>query len=184
MPVAPILRLARTIRCATVDSGVSVARAICAVVRPQIARSVSASCASGESAGWQHPKSSGSRSSGSSRTVFRRHGLGFGEQRELLAVALLAAYPVERVVAGRLREPSARIGRHTARAPLPHGFLDRLGDRFLSEVEAAEPTGERRDDARRLLAKHTREKAIGCRGPVLTRIRHRGILLAHCSMWL
>ena len=51
MSAVPIFRFARTIRCATVDSGARVARAICAVVRPQIARSVKASCASGEIAG-------------------------------------------------------------------------------------------------------------------------------------
>ena len=117
-------------------------------------------------------------------TVFRRNGLGLAEQGELLAVPLLAANPVERVVAGGLREPSARVGRYTARAPLPHRFLDRLGDRFLGQIEAAQPPGERRDDARRLLAKHTGEEAVGCHGPVIMRIRHRGILPVHCSMWL
>ena len=114
----------------------------------------------------------------------RRRSLGLREQRELLAVALLTTDPVERVVPGSLREPSAGVRRHAPRAPFPQGFLDRLGDRFLGEVEAAEPAGERRDDPRRLLAQHGGEKAIGCRGPGSVRIRHRGIRLAHCSMWL
>ena len=118
------------------------------------------------------------------RTAFRRGSLGLGEQRELLAIALLTADPVERVVPGGLREPSAGVRRHAPCAPFAQGLLDRLGDRFLGEVEAAEPAGERRDDAGRLLAQHAGEEAIGCRGPEPVRIRHRGIRLAHCSMWL
>jgi hypothetical protein len=46
--------LARLIRCATVGSGTSSARAISAVVSPPTARSVSATCETGVSAGWQH----------------------------------------------------------------------------------------------------------------------------------
>ena len=58
-----ILRLARTIRWASVRSLTRNARAIWGVVRPMTARRVSGSRASGASAGWQQAKSSASRSS-------------------------------------------------------------------------------------------------------------------------
>ena len=63
MPVATIFCLARTIRCARVCSLTRKARAICGVVRPMTARSVSGSRASGASAGWQQANSRASRSS-------------------------------------------------------------------------------------------------------------------------
>src|SRR4051794_20077706 len=63
MPAALILRLARTSRCAIVASGTRNARAISSVVRPPSVRSVSATCASVASAGWQQVKTSSSRSS-------------------------------------------------------------------------------------------------------------------------
>ena len=63
MPASTILRLARTMRWASVLSLTRNARAICGVVRPTTARRVSASRASGASAGWQHANSSASRSS-------------------------------------------------------------------------------------------------------------------------
>ena len=63
IPAAPILRLARTMRCPTAVGVLIVALAICSVVRPHTARRVSASCAGSDSAGWQHPNSRGSRSS-------------------------------------------------------------------------------------------------------------------------
>jgi hypothetical protein len=64
MPAALIFFFARTSRCAIVASGTRKARAISGVVRPPSVRSVSATCASVESAGWQHVKTSSSRSSG------------------------------------------------------------------------------------------------------------------------
>ena len=47
-----------------VSSGTRKARAISSVLRPPSARRVSATCASSPSAGWQHVKTSSSRSSG------------------------------------------------------------------------------------------------------------------------
>ncbi len=61
-----MLALARVMRWATVASGTSRARAISAVVNPPTARSVSATCDGGRSAGWQHITSSASESSASS----------------------------------------------------------------------------------------------------------------------
>ena len=63
MPASRILRLARTRRCAMVASGTRNARATAGVSRPPTVRSVSATCASRLSAGWQQVKSSGRRSS-------------------------------------------------------------------------------------------------------------------------
>ena len=64
MPAALIFRFARTSRWAIVASGTRNARAISAVVSPPSVRSVSATCASVASAGWQQVKTSSSRSSG------------------------------------------------------------------------------------------------------------------------
>ena len=64
MPDTRILCFARTIRCATVGSGSSSARAISGTVRPPTSRSVSGTCASSASAGWQQAKTRPSRSSG------------------------------------------------------------------------------------------------------------------------
>ena len=63
MPASWILRFARTRRCAIVASGTRNARAISAVVRPASVRSVSATWASTDSAGWQQVKIRRSRSS-------------------------------------------------------------------------------------------------------------------------
>lgn len=57
------LRLARTMRCATVDSDARKARAISAVDRPPSSRSVSATRASVDSSGWQAVNIRRSRSS-------------------------------------------------------------------------------------------------------------------------
>ncbi len=58
-----MVRLAREIRCAIVASGTRKARAICAVVSPPTARSVSAMADAGLSAGWQQRLRSSSVSS-------------------------------------------------------------------------------------------------------------------------
>src|SRR5256885_1384865 len=63
MRASRIFDLARTIRCATVGGVVRKARAISSVVRPHTSRSVSATCASGGSEGWQQVKTSRRRSS-------------------------------------------------------------------------------------------------------------------------
>src|SRR4051812_14344133 len=68
MLAARILFLARTMRCAMVGSAVRNERAISGVCRPAMRRSVSATCASGDSDGWQHVKMSRSRSSSTGPT--------------------------------------------------------------------------------------------------------------------
>ena len=66
MPAALILIFARVRRRFIVSAGTRNARAICSVGSPATARSVSATWASGASAGWQHRKISSRRSSGKS----------------------------------------------------------------------------------------------------------------------
>src|SRR5712691_10151537 len=65
MCASTIFLFARTMRCATVASASKKAPAISVVVKPTTARSVSATCASCDSAGWQHVKISRRRSSAS-----------------------------------------------------------------------------------------------------------------------
>ena len=62
-PASPSVRLARTMRWATVGSGSRKARAISAVLRPPSRRRVSAARASGASSGWQAMNIRRSRSS-------------------------------------------------------------------------------------------------------------------------
>ena len=63
MRASRIFALARTMRWASVGGAVRKARAISSVVRPQTSRRVSATWASGGSAGWQQVKIRRSRSS-------------------------------------------------------------------------------------------------------------------------
>src|SRR5216683_2455173 len=65
MCASTIFLLARTMRCATVASDRRKALAISIVVNPTTARRVRATCASCDSAGWQHVKISRRRSSAS-----------------------------------------------------------------------------------------------------------------------
>ena len=64
MPASLILVLARVRRRFIVSPEIRNARAMSSVASPATARSVSATCASGASAGWQQVKMSSSRSSG------------------------------------------------------------------------------------------------------------------------
>jgi hypothetical protein len=63
MPASRIFPFARTTRCAIVVSGTRKARAISAVFKPPSSLSVNATCASGDSAGWQQVNINRSRSS-------------------------------------------------------------------------------------------------------------------------
>ena len=100
--------MARVTRAAMVASGTRNAAAISAVVSPQSSRSVSATCASRASAGWQQVKTSRSRSSVITSSVLAVHGAasgpsvhpGLDQQRQLAAQGLLAAQHVERPAPG------------------------------------------------------------------------------------
>ncbi len=72
------MRLARTMRCATVGSGTRKARAISSVVRPPISLSVSATRASGDSSGWQAVKIEAQEIVAD---VVVEHGLDVGRRR-------------------------------------------------------------------------------------------------------
>src|SRR5205809_5276285 len=63
MRASRIFAFARTMRCASVEGGVRNACATSSVVKPHTSRSVRATCASGDKAGWQHVKIRRSRSS-------------------------------------------------------------------------------------------------------------------------
>ena len=138
MPAVTIFFLARTIRWASVVSLTRNARAICGVVRPTTARSVSASRASGASAGWQHANSSASRSSVPGPLAGARR-IGPGRQGALPA---RAAYGVEGVAPGGHLEPGGGVVRRTVAAPGGERLDDGLLDRLLGEVEVAEPAGQ------------------------------------------
>ena len=106
------VRLARTMRCATVASETRKARAISAVVRPPSSRSVSAIRASVESTGWQQVNTSRSRSSATSSTSSAAR-LGGERDLELAARAPAACARASRRGAARRsrgawRWPSAR----------------------------------------------------------------------------
>lgn len=88
-----------------------------------------------------------------------------GEDRELLAVALVAAQPIECVVARSRGEPRGRIRRDSPHAPSDQRFGDSLGHGFLREIEVAERCGQSRDDPGGLASDHPLQGAIGCRIP-------------------
>ena len=115
------VRLARTIRWATVGSGTRKARAISSVVSPPSRRSVSATRASVDSTGWQAMKMSRSRSSPTSSSSsasrsgrpWRSAGLELARQLAR-ACARAAAAPAEQVDRAVLRgghQPGARVVR-------------------------------------------------------------------------
>ena len=153
MPAALILCFARTSRCAIVGSGTRKARAISAVVRPPSVRSVSATCASVASAGWQHVKMSSSRSSGKvvSSTVVLRC-LAHLEQAGLRRQRAIAANAIDGPVAGCRHEPGARVGGDSVPGPALRRDRERLLRGFLGEVEIAEEADQGSEDVAPLVA--------------------------------
>ena len=101
MCASRIFALARTMRLAMVTGGTRYACAISSVVRPHNSRNVSETCASGESAGWQHVKISLSRSS--SMLCFDRPA-----SRSMAASSCSAAAPSEWHLARRRSASMAR----------------------------------------------------------------------------
>src|ERR1700677_1610164 len=85
IPAALILVFARVRRRFIVSCGTRNARAISGVLRPATARSVSATCASVASAGWQQVKMSSSRSSGITVTACSAVSVGTSSSRSLVA---------------------------------------------------------------------------------------------------
>ena len=111
------VRLARTMRCATVGSGTRNARAISSVVRPPSRRSVSATRASVDSTGWQEVNTSRSRSSPTSSSSARVVGGASATSSSRPSSCVLAlerraaAQRVDRAVLGGGHQPGARVVR-------------------------------------------------------------------------
>ena len=146
MPAARIFRFARTSRCAIVASGTRNARAISSVVSPPSVRSVSATCASSASAGWQHVNIRleplvGERvvvhlvllcRRGSASSSRRRLRAQASRSRRIRSIARLRAVvdePGAGVAPGRRRAASARRRSRTPPARRPRRGRSRRGRR-------------------------------------------------------
>src|SRR5436190_1505842 len=105
MRAARIFAFARTMRWASVAGGARKARAISSVVRPEISRSVSATCASAESDGWQHVKIRRSGSSAISSPSSHRAALSG------IASTAMATSPSMASKRARRRMPSIALKR-------------------------------------------------------------------------
>ena len=112
MPVATILRFARTIRWASVASGTRKARATCSVVRPATDRRVRARRTSTANAGWQQPKSIATRSSVSDHEV-----AGSGGPASSTRAATTAAASRPRAASRRSRSTALRRAVRVSQAP-------------------------------------------------------------------
>src|SRR5262249_23244060 len=86
------------------------------------------------------------------------HGLGHVEQARLLDERPLAAQAVDRAVAGRDREPGARVGRHPVPGPALGRDRERLLRGFLGEVEVAEEADQAGEQTAPLVAEDLLEQ--------------------------
>ena len=152
MRASRIFAFARTIRCASVGAGVRNACAICSVVRPHTSRSVSATCASGASAGWQHVKMRRSRSSSTlsssahaaaSMTPISASLAHVVERIEPRA----ASQAVDRLESSGRNEPGAGICGNAVARPLLERRPERVLQRFFGDVEVAQQADQRREHA-------------------------------------
>ena len=126
-------------------------------------RSVSATRASGASAGWQQVKISRNRSIPPPPRSRPRAPVSRGvevrsaetlERLELGALGLqraLAAQAVDRLVAGDPRDPRARVVRDAVAGPALERDDERLLDRLLGRVEVAEDADQGSDRPSRLV---------------------------------
>ena len=128
--------------------------AISAVVSPPSVRSVSATCASRASAGWQQVKTSSRRSSGKVVVVHRvLHRLGDLEQARASrrSVRSRRMRSIARLRAVVTSQAPGLVGHAVAR-PALGGDRERLLRGFLGEVEVAEEADQRGEDAAPLVA--------------------------------
>ena len=134
--------LARLMRRVMVASGTRNARATSVVVNPPTARSVSAICDAGESAGWQHMNSRMSESStsdvdasgaGASHCSGNAHWATVSSRRRR-ACSVRKGQSAAR---GDRDEPGARILRHPVARPLTGGRDQGLLDGVLGGVEVS-----------------------------------------------
>ena len=148
MRASRIFAFARTMRCASVGAGVRNACAISSVVRPQTSRSVSATCASGASAGWQHVKMRRSRSSS---TLSSSAHAAVVDDRDVGLVADFVervetrppAHAVDGLEPSGRDQPRARIGGHAVARPLLERRPEGVVQRFLGDVEVAQQADQR-----------------------------------------
>ena len=150
--------MARTIRCAIAGSATRKARATSPVVSPPSARSVSATRASGASAGWQ-------RGEDQPQPVVwnRAHELGrfvlvaaaerpqLGLERDTArGPAPLGPDPVQRTIARGGDDPGRRVVGQPVRGPALERGQERVLHRLLGAVEVAEDACEDGDRLARL----------------------------------
>ena len=148
-----IFFFARVIRCAIVVSGTRNACAISATVRPPSSRRVSATRASGASAGWQQVKISRSRSSSTMPVG------SWGVSSLIMSAAWCLASrwdsrrsrSIARLPAVVVSQPPGLGGTPSTRPPLDRGE-QRLAGRLLGDVDVAEAADQRGDDPAVLLA--------------------------------
>ena len=119
-----------------------------AVVSPPTSRSVSATRLSAASAGWQHVKTSASRSSGIALTSSSSAGSSSqpADELRLPLEDLLAADAVDRAVARGRDDPGAGRPREPVARPALERRRERVLHRVLGELEVAE---DAREDRRR-----------------------------------
>ena len=172
------------------SAGARNARAISSVVRPHTSRSVSATCASGGSAGWQQVKISRSRSSStpSSSSFHRAEARRCRACRRASANEASNARPTTQAVdrfepAGR-HQPAAGIRRHALLAAIApwlqarHRAAPPRRDRSRRAGGSAWPVrgATRRDRARRFAGEPARRRHWS-RTPLAGTVMHRS-----CSM--
>ena len=147
-----ILRLARVIRAAIVDSLTRNKRAISLTRRPATRRNVSAALDPAGIAGWQHMKISRSRSSAIATASSRRSRerwrgtLVDDEERQLAGGHRLGAQRVDDLAPGGGQQPGGRVRRHPAARPGPRRRGVGLLDRVLGEVDALELADQQGDE--------------------------------------
>ena len=129
------------------------ARAICGVESPATIRRVSATWASGASAGWQQPTMSASWSSStwspsrSMRDSLRAVGIGRrevgGQRREPILEPLRSADLVDGLASAGRDQPGARSIGHPVDGPPRRGLDERVLRRILGDAEVADVAHER-----------------------------------------
>ena len=86
------------------------------------------------------------------------HGLGHLQEPRLLGERAVAAQAVDRAIAGRDRQPRARIRRRAVARPALGSDRERLLSGLLGEVEVAEEADQVREDAAPLVAEDLLEQ--------------------------
>ena len=114
------------------------ARAISSVVSAHTSRSVSATCASKVSAGWQHVKISRSRSSSTASSLVSAASAVAALRRSAISLerrieARAPAHPVDRLETSGRDEPRPRVGWQTVARPLLDGGRKRVVHRLFRD---------------------------------------------------